>query len=58
MSKREKAQVVIRARSEIARTMVELRKMRDHASPSEWKQAAEIIVELGKLRDRLEHFTL
>lgn len=54
MSERERQQAIVRARSQIARTMGELHRLKEHSSPSGWKQAAEIIVELGKLRDRVE----
>ena len=55
MSERERAQAIMKARSQIARTMSELHRLKEHSSPSGWKQAAELIVELGKIRDRLEH---
>jgi hypothetical protein len=55
MSERERQQAIVRARSQIARTMSELHRLKEHSTPSGWKQAAELIVELGKIRERLEH---
>lgn len=54
MSERERQQVIAKARSEIAKTMWQLRKLKEHSSPSGWKQAAELIVELGEIRSRIE----
>lgn len=53
MSKLERKQRLVKARSELSQTMFELSKVKEHSTPSEWKQIASIIVEIGNIRDRL-----
>jgi len=55
MSERERRAVIVKVRSLMAQSMFELHRLKEHSSPSGWKQAAEVIVALGKLRDCLEH---
>lgn len=53
MSKQERKRRLIQARSSLAKSAFELSQMKEHSTPSEWKQVAEIIVEIGKIRDKL-----
>lgn len=53
MSEHERLYIVVKVRSLLAQSMFELHRLKEHSTPSGWKQAAEIIVAIGKLRDCL-----
>lgn len=55
MGERERQLAIVRAKGALAQAMFELRKLKDHSTPSGWKQAAEVLVAIGKLRDCLDH---
>jgi hypothetical protein len=54
VSEQDRKRLLVRARSELARIMFELKQVKDHSTPSDYRQVAQIILELGAIRERIE----